>query len=273
MNQPRSFLALLLLWVVVAAGCDADLPGKPNPKDRPITANKVLVFEKLYSRNCSGCHGNDGKQGPAPPLNDPLFRAIVPPAELQKVLEHGRPGTPMPPFARENGGSLSKEQIQVLVHEIKGEAYRIVEKREEGGVKVEIVADEQGMAPRWGRVAPAPADVPAYTPPETVGNVDRGKKQFARACSSCHGDNGEGIEQDGRRRNKIHEEAFLALMSDQALRRLIITGRPDLHRQMPDYSQKAGRPAGFEPPLTSPDIVDLVALLGSWRKSNSLPAK
>jgi cytochrome c oxidase cbb3-type subunit III len=255
-NQPRSFLALLLVWVVAAASCDDNLPGKPNPKNRPIPANKVLDFEVLFKRNCSGCHGSDGKQGPAPPLNDPLFRAIVPAAEVQKVLEHGRPGTPMPAFARENGGSLSSEQIQVLVHEIKGEPYR-------------IVADKEEIAPRWGRVAPAPADVPPYTLPETAGNVDRGKKLFTRACASCHGDNGQGIGEDDKRRNKIHEEAFLALISDQALRRIIITGRQDLHNQMPDYSQKAGRPAEFEPPLTSADIVDLVALLGSWRKGNS----
>ena len=35
-------------------------------------------FETLFKQNCSGCHGREGKLGPAPPLNDSLFLAIVP---------------------------------------------------------------------------------------------------------------------------------------------------------------------------------------------------
>jgi hypothetical protein len=95
----------LICISLLAAGCD--LPGKPDPKDRPIPAEKVLVFEALYNRNCAGCHGKDGKQGPAPPLNDPLFRAIVPVTDLEMVLSAGRPGTAMAPFAHGEGGPLS----------------------------------------------------------------------------------------------------------------------------------------------------------------------
>src|SRR5262249_30279983 len=53
-----------------------------------------------------------------------------------------------------------------------------------------------------------------------------------------------------------------ALISDQALRRIIITGRADLH--MPGYSPDAGRPKDFTP-LTGTDVNDLVALLAYWR--------
>ena len=53
--------------------------------------------------------------------------------------------------------------------------------------------------------------------------------------------------------------AFLALISDQASRRIIITGRPDLG--MPNYAETDGRPEDFQP-LTSAEIDDLVALLG-----------
>jgi hypothetical protein len=61
----------------------------------------------------------------------------------------------------------------------------------------------------------------------------------------------------------LNDPAFLALISDQALRRLIITGRPDLG--MPPFNGKAGRPPDFRA-LRSSDIDDLVALLRSWRQ-------
>ena len=80
---------LLPLLAVLAAGCD--LPGQPKPADRPVPADQVMDFDALYAQNCAGCHGADGKLGPAPPLNDPLFRAIVPEEELVDVVTEGGP--------------------------------------------------------------------------------------------------------------------------------------------------------------------------------------
>src|SRR5262245_37222077 len=69
--HPSSFILSLLLL----SGCD--LPGKPKRADRPVAEDRILDFKVLYGRNCAGCHGADGKLGPAPPLNDPLFLSIV----------------------------------------------------------------------------------------------------------------------------------------------------------------------------------------------------
>jgi mono/diheme cytochrome c family protein len=255
------------LIVVILAGCDANLPGKPNPKNRPITPDKVLAFDTLFGRNCAGCHGKGGTFGPAPPLNDPLFRAIVPTAALEKTLNEGRPGTPMAVFAHKNGGTLTAPQIQVLVHEIKGIPYRIVEENVDDKVTIKIVADEKGKAPKWGPVKPAPANTPPYSLPKESGNADNGMKVFARACASCHGRNGVGIVIEEKLMNKINEPAFLALISNQAMRRIVITGRSDLG--MPSYAEKEGRTDGFQP-LSSTDIADLVALLADWRKGKML---
>jgi cytochrome c oxidase cbb3-type subunit 3/ubiquinol-cytochrome c reductase cytochrome c subunit len=68
----------------------------------------------------------------------------------------------------------------------------------------------------------------------------------------------------------INDPDFLALISDQALRRLVITGRPDLG--MPDYADPKGRPEGFKP-LTSQEVTDVVALLAYWRKGGSINGK
>ena len=95
-----------LLLALMAAGCS--FPGQPKEADRPIPPDRVLAFDALYRQNCSGCHGADGKLGPAPPLNDPLFRAIVPEKTVEEVVAGGPardadarlgPGTGRPPDA------------------------------------------------------------------------------------------------------------------------------------------------------------------------------
>jgi hypothetical protein len=89
---------------------------------------------------------------------------------------------------------------------------------------------------------------------------------FAHACAGCHGSRGQGGKYGDRRVGAINNQAFLALISDQELRRYAITGRPDLG--MPAYDGKAGRSRQFRP-LTSAEIDDLVALLAYWRQGRS----
>ena len=48
--------------------------------------DQVADFDVLYKTHCAGCHGADGKLGPAPPLTDPLFLAIVHDGELLRVI-------------------------------------------------------------------------------------------------------------------------------------------------------------------------------------------
>src|SRR5262245_4471456 len=248
---PRHLVALSLLLTV---GCH--WPGKPNPDDRPVPPAFVLKFGALFKRNCAGCHGPDGTLGPAPPLNDPLFRAIVPEKELKAVISKGRrsasgtdrdPRTPMPAFAREQGGTLSPEQIQVLVYEIKGIPYWVG--------KGEVVRADKGTAPPSGRkvehrspawkIPPAPPkDTPPYLASKT-GDSKRGARVFGNACAMCHGKAGTGGQVAGVELT-INDTAFLALVSDKALRRIVITGRPDLG--MPNYAEQGeARMDDFKP--------------------------
>jgi cytochrome c oxidase cbb3-type subunit 3 len=249
--------------VALFAGCD--FPGKPTPADRPVSPENVLNFTEIYKRNCAGCHGADGKLGPAPPLNDSLFRSLVPETELERVVVSGRQGTPMPAFSRANGGALTPAQVLVLVHGIKG----IPDHRHEseaqvtGGAKA---ADGEGAAPAWETPKPLPKNAPAYLLSRQAANHTSGEYErirttvFAQACAGCHGEHGKGDK------SAINDASFLALISNQGLRRLIITGRPDLG--MPDYAGTDGRDPEFRP-LTSRDVDDLVDLLASWRTSGA----
>jgi cytochrome c oxidase cbb3-type subunit 3/ubiquinol-cytochrome c reductase cytochrome c subunit len=225
-NRLKPVLQLLLLLL---AGCD--WPGKPKDEDRPIPADKVADFARLYSTYCAGCHGADGKDGPAPALNDPLFLAIVPDDQLRRVITEGREGTPMTAFAQDRGGPLTDKQVDILA---------------------------RGIKPRWKS-----AKKPKQTPPPYLlsaaktGNPKRGREVFDRDCATCHGKSGKGGEAAGA----LHDSAFLALISDQALRRYIITGRPDF--DMPNYIDRD------DDKLTSQEINDLVALLSSWRAGSA----
>jgi len=231
---------LLVILTVAAAGCD--LPGRPDPAHRPVPANEVVDFATLYKQNCAGCHGADGKLGPAPSLNDPLFLALAPDAVLEQVITEGRRGTPMAAFAGSKGGSLTDAQVKALA---------------------------SGVKPRWGAAASAPKGAPPYAATGN-GSSERGAEVFARACADCHGDNGRGVSKDGRTVRILNDPVFLALISDQALRRIVITGRPDLG--MPDYAGPRPRQPDFRP-LTAEQVNDLVALLASWRNSTSINSK
>jgi mono/diheme cytochrome c family protein len=261
---------VILPCLLVAAGCD--LPGKPKEDERPVRADRVLEFAKLYKVNCSGCHGADGTLGPAPPLNDDLFRAGVSTDELLTVIRNGRPVVPggqrtsMPGFDEKVGGMLTDEQIRVLAYGIKGTPFKVVETGSGEDWRAAIVPGE-GEPADWGPTPKKPDNMPAYTykPPQTTPDSEKIRTTtFRAACASCHGDNGEGIKVKDVVKNRINETAFLALISDQALRRIIITGRPDLG--MPDYRTGGGARPGFEP-LTDAQVSDLVALLASWRQA------
>jgi cytochrome c oxidase cbb3-type subunit 3/ubiquinol-cytochrome c reductase cytochrome c subunit len=223
----------------LAAGCD--LPGQPKRDESSTPPDQD--FAALYATHCAGCHGADGKLGPAPPLNDPIFLAIIPDEELLRVIMEGRSVTPaqkspMPAFARDRGGPLTDAQVKVLAN---------------------------GIKERWGPPRLDVASLPPYFGPAKASgaNKDEGARVFARACAGCHGSQGQGANDGERQVGAINQLAFLALISDQALRRYVITGRPDLG--MPSFDGHNGRPAEFHP-LSSAEIDNLVALLASWRR-------
>ncbi len=265
--ESRNWLPVLL---VAALGSGCDVSGQPKATERPLPAEQVADFDTLYKSRCAGCHGADGKLGPAPPHNDPLFLAIVPDAELAHVIRKGRRVTadqrsPMPAFAVEEGRSLSSAQVKVWA-ELKKEL-QAAPKVQGPLTEAEIRVLAGGIKKRWGPAAFPTGSVPPYfAPAGSAANEEEGALVFARACAGCHGKDGQGIEKDGRLRRKINDSAFLALISDQELRRYAITGRPDFG--MPAYNGKDGRPPDFKP-LTSQDISSLVTLLAHWRQAGT----
>jgi len=206
--------------LMVLAGCN-QMPGTPKAGSEVPRPDSVTDFATLYNEDCAACHGKDGQNGAALDLANPLYQAWVDDASLRKVIAEGEHGTQMPAFARDAGGSLTDEQVDALVH---------------------------GMRAAWQK----PGALNGQTPPpyQSTGQGDAGKGQpiYQAACARCH-------EQAGQ---KITDSTYLALVSDQALRTIIIAGRPDLSH--PDWQGDIqGRP------LTDQEVADIVAWLGSLR--------
>ncbi len=226
----------LILTGVVAlltlSGCDG-VPGKPRPADRELLPSEVMTFDALYSRNCAGCHGANGRLGAARALNDPVYLALVPRERLRRVIAAGVPGTAQPAFALSAGGPLTDAQIEILI---------------------------DGLNARWrAGGGTLPPELPPYDAgPMTQsdrGAADRGRVVYAAACAACHGENGRG----GPKGGAIVDPSYLALVSDQHLRTTVLAGRSDLG--MPDW--RGGQAARL---LTPEQISDVVAWMVAQRK-------
>jgi mono/diheme cytochrome c family protein len=217
-------LATIALITILGA-CDS-LPGRPKPADLPLRPSAITNFSQLYSENCAGCHGADGKFGPAIALSNPIYLAIADDVSIRRTVANGVHGTAMPPFALSAGGSLTDKQIDILV---------------------------DGMRKKWAGVANLADGAPAYVS-NGAGDSNRGASIYAANCQSCHGIDGKG----GPAAGSIVDASYLSLVSNQYLRTITIAGRPDLHH--PDWKQY---PSGQ--PLKSNQVSDVVAWLVSKR--------
>jgi mono/diheme cytochrome c family protein len=229
MKRIKSLSALAVLNLMVLAACSSP-HGQPETNSEPIAPNHVLEFDTLYAQNCAGCHGAQGRGGASLALANPVYLAIVDETTIRNVVSKGVRGTSMPAFAQSAGGMLTEQQIEVLT---------------------------SGFFYRWGRKQDLDgANPPSYTA-KTAGNVDHGQLVFGTYCASCHGSEGGGTPKG----SAITNDSFLALASDQALRTIVIIGRPELGA--PDWRGNVpGRP------MTDQEITDVVAWLASRRVQN-----
>ena len=198
-------------------------PGRPVVDAPVIRPAEVADFRALYSQNCSGCHGADGQGALTVGIGRPVYLALADDSTIRRVIEDGRPGTPMPAFAQKSGGMLTDAQIEIIA----------------GGIRK-----------NWATPgAIENANLPAYAASQP-GDVERGHTAFAASCASCHG-------RDGRGARAIADPFFLALVTDQHLRTVTITGMP--HLGMPDWRS-------HPKPLSDADVTDIVAWLSSQRQ-------
>jgi mono/diheme cytochrome c family protein len=214
------------LCILLLSGCKSPL-GQPADGSEPVAPNQVLEFSTLYAENCSGCHGAHGRGGAAISLADPVYLAIVDERTMHGVIANGVHGTSMPAFAQSAGGMLTDQQIDVIT---------------------------SGIFSRWARKGILDGSNPPSYSAKTSGDAANGQVVYGTYCASCHGTEGRG----GPRGSAITDDSFLALVSDQGLRTIVIAGRPELGA--PDWRGNVpGRP------MTDREITDVVTWLASRR--------
>lgn len=219
-------LIAVALLTTMACGTRGRAPGRPRADSQVVPPTKIVDFNLLYSRNCAGCHGANGKGGAAMGLADPVYLAIADDATILQITAQGVPGTAMPAFSQHSGGMLTDDQVNAIAG---------------------------GMRSHWAKPdALRGSDPPPYRA-LSPGDPRRGANVYGTYCSSCHGAEGRG-----GRASSIADGSYLGLVSDQHLRTTVIVGRPELGA--PDWrGDVPGRPMSPE------DVADVVAWLAAQR--------
>jgi mono/diheme cytochrome c family protein len=238
MNLLRFMFALVLCaFAFVGMGCK-DAPGKPKAGAETVNPDQVLEFSTLYGQNCAACHGDQGKNGAAISLANPVYLSIAPAAEIQHVIAAGVPGTMMPGFGKAAGGMLTERQISILA---------------------------QGMVSSWGKLAELAGQTPPPYASSARGDAARGNSAYMTYCSSCHGVEGSGasagLRTAQRNAGSLVDPAYLALISDQGLRSIIIAGQPG--QGMPDWRGHSNGSQAHA--LSDQEVTDIVTWLATHR--------
>jgi mono/diheme cytochrome c family protein len=204
-----------------------------TPEEQVLRPNEVSNFSQLYAQNCSGCHGVNGQGGLTVALGNPVYLAIADDATIRRITADGVPGTAMPGFAQRAGGFLTDAQIEIIV---------------------------RGIRTRWANPGAFDSRRPPAYGASGPGDAARGHDVFTTFCFSCHGPDGQSS-----RGGSITDSSYLALVSDQHLRTVTITGMPALGA--PDWrADVLGRP------LSDADVTDVVAWLAVQRLPSTAQA-
>jgi cytochrome c oxidase cbb3-type subunit 3 len=226
MNRIPYLSAFAVLPLVLLSACSTP-HGQPQKGSEAVAPNQVVDFGTLYAQNCAACHGAEARGGASIALANPVYLAIIDENAIHNVVANGVRGTSMPAFAQSAGGLLTEEQINAITN---------------------------GIVSRWGRKRILDGANPPSYAAKTMGNIAHGEVVFGTYCASCHGSEGRG----GSKGSAISNDSFLALVSDQGLRTIVITGRPDLGA--PDWRGNA-----FGKAMSDQEITDVVAWLASRR--------
>ena len=223
------YLCASAVLSLLLSGCSSP-HGQPQGDSEAIAPSQVSDFSSLYSQNCAGCHGAQGRGGAAIALANPVYLDIVDESSMRKVIANGIRGTSMSAFAQSAGGMLTDKQIDVITN---------------------------GILSNWSRKGILDGSNPPSYAANTAGDAAHGQLVYGTYCASCHGPGGQGSAKG----SAITNDSFLALVSDQELRTIVIAGRPELGA--PDWR---GNVPGK--PMTDQEITDVVAWLASRRVPN-----
>lgn len=205
--------------LVVSSGAHAGAELSATQGLTSADAVSLARGTQVYGKYCAMCHGGHGEgyaADNASALANQDFLVSVSDGFLRKSIAKGRPGTAMAAHSSLYGGPLEDADIDSLVLLIRS----------------------------WQR---EPMAQLGSNP--VLGDPVTGRETYDQFCAACHGEHGQGVTAIS-----LNNSEFLAIVTDQQIRRTIAHGR-------------RGTPmAAFGEHLSADAIDNLVALIRSWRR-------
>src|SRR5512143_3612525 len=190
-DYTRLVVVALLLSVGILTAFQVYILREPGRISTVLAADQVTHVasgEKLYSDNCTTCHGDNGEGAKGPALNSRKFLKTTDDGTIFSVIGSGVPGTAMPTWAQAHGGPFTDEQIRDLVSFLR----------------------------HWEPTAP---DVAANQPAPDAAN---GQVIFSSTCFVCNGAEGQGT----KNAPALNSQDLLRKFDDNWFRQTIAGGRP-----------------------------------------------
>ncbi len=193
-RKPEDYTRLIIVALVLSVGVliafQIYIVREPSRIQSVLAADQaaqVVRGEKLFSDNCTTCHGKNGEGDIGPALNSKKFLQSTNDNVIASLIGSGVPGTGMPSWAQVDGGPFTDEQLNDLV----------------------------GYIRHWQATA-TDAAKPTPTP-----NPAQGATIFKSTCYACHGANGEGTD----RAPALNDQKLLSQFDDAWFRQTISQGR------------------------------------------------
>lgn len=216
MQNVTRAVALMTLMLFAGGVLRAEERGTIDPPRR-LTDEQSRVAAANYQRYCALCHGED-RQGyvndHAPSLRSKSLMRTGVPHEVLRALSYGREGTAMGGYLDEVGGPLTLDETWDLTYWL-----------------------------FWQSGAEDRVDIQKDL---IAGDAVHGEALFKENCTSCHGDEGQGVTAPA-----IGNRSALAHNSDEFIRYAIANGREDTPM------------VAWKDILSPKDIDDLTAFLRS----------
>lgn len=190
-DYTRLIVVALVLSVGILIAFQIYIVREPSRIQNVLAADQaaqVTRGAKLYSDNCTTCHGDNGEGDKGPALNSKSFLKSADDSTIFSLISSGVPGTAMPTWAQAHGGPFTDEQVRDLVSFIR----------------------------HWEPTAPDTANV------QPTPDIAQGQLIFSSICYACHGDNGQGT----KNAPALNSQDLLSQFDDNWFRQTVANGRP-----------------------------------------------
>ncbi|GLX76963.1 hypothetical protein tinsulaeT_03030 [Thalassotalea insulae] len=197
------------------------------PPPRKLTAEQAKVASENYQKYCALCHGKDREghaNDHAPSLRSKSLMESGVAHQILRPMSYGRKGTAMGGYLDEVGGPMTLAETWDLTYWLYEQA---------GYERLKFSTN------------------PIH------GDIKRGQQVYQENCTSCHGENGEGVTAPA-----LGNQSALAHNTDEFIRHAIREGRQQT--PMPSFKEK----------LSSEDIDNITAFLRSkasgWQEPKTI---